>query len=160
MANAPFPPLSLANRVCSLEDRGDPLAAYERLGDEARAAIIDLLPDDFSFSGKRVLDFGCGAGRTLRHFLPEANGDAEFWGSDIDVPSIVWLRANLAPPLHPIINGVDPPLALDSGSLDLIWALSVFTHLTDNSLPWLAELHRALKPGGPDDRDLHGALQR
>ena len=148
MTDAPFPPLSLANRVCSLEDHGDPLAAYERLGAEARAAILDLLPRDYTFSGKRVLDFGCGAGRTLRHFLPEAVRDGEFWGSDIDVPSIGWLRANLAPPLHPIVNGADPPLALDGGSLDLVWALSVFTHLTDSSLPWLAELHRVLKPGG------------
>ena len=24
----------------------------------------------------------------------------------------------------------------------------MFTHLTDNSLPWLAELHRTLRPGG------------
>ena len=42
----------------------------------------------------------------------------------------------------------EPPLDFASGSFDLIWALSVFTHLTDNSLPWLAELHRTLRPGG------------
>jgi hypothetical protein len=24
----------------------------------------------------------------------------------------------------------------------------VFTHLTNNSIPWLLELHRVLKPGG------------
>jgi SAM-dependent methyltransferase len=41
-----------------------------------------------------------------------------------------------------------PPLELESASFDLIWSISVFTHLTDNSLPWLLELHRLLKPGG------------
>jgi SAM-dependent methyltransferase len=41
-----------------------------------------------------------------------------------------------------------PPLDLEPGSFDLIWSISVFTHLTDNSLPWLLELHRLLKPGG------------
>lgn len=145
--SAPLPPLPLANRVCSLEGWGDPLKAYDELGAEARAALIRLLPEDWSFAGKRVLDFGCGAGRTLRRFLTEAE-HAEFWGSDIDEASIAWLSANLSPPLQVLRNDPDPPLGLEDESFDLIWALSVFTHLTDNSLPWLLELHRLLAPGG------------
>jgi SAM-dependent methyltransferase len=31
---------------------------------------------------------------------------------------------------------------------DLVWALSVFTHLTDYWSDWLLELHRVLRPGG------------
>jgi SAM-dependent methyltransferase len=106
-----------------------------------------LLGDGWSFEGKRVLDFGCGAGRTLRQFIADAE-HAEFWGTDIDAASIEWLKENLSPPLHVCQNGADPPLGLEYGQFDLIWALSVFTHLTDNSLPWLLELHRLLKPGG------------
>jgi hypothetical protein len=70
--NAPYPPFEHANRVFSLEGWGDPFRAYERLGAETKAALLDLLPVDWSFEGKRVLDFGCGAGRTLPHFLGEA----------------------------------------------------------------------------------------
>jgi SAM-dependent methyltransferase len=147
VAPVPYPPLALANRVCSLENRGKPFAAYEKLGAEARAAITEMLPAGWSFDGKRVLDFGCGAGRTLRHFLTEAQA-GDFWGSDIDAPSIAWLQQNLCPPLQAMQNSTDPPLGLEHGTFDLIWALSVFTHLTDNSLPWLAELHALLKPGG------------
>ncbi len=147
-AEAPYPPLTLANRVCSLKQHHESLAAYERLGAEARGAIMALLPEGWSFAGKRALDFGCGAGRTLRQFLAEAEQGAEMWGSDIDGSSIAWLQANLCPPLHAVENGIDPPLGFDAASFDLIWALSVFTHLTDNSLPWLVELHRLLKPGG------------
>ena len=146
-AGAPIPPLGLANRVCSLAGWDDPVEAYDRLGAEARAALLDLLPEDWSFDGGRVLDFGCGAGRTLRHFLNEAQR-AELWGVDIDAPSIAWLEEKLSPPLHVMRNGADPPLGLEHGTFDLIWALSVFTHLTDNSLPWLVELHRLLKPDG------------
>jgi SAM-dependent methyltransferase len=146
-AAPPYPPLELANRVLSLEGWGEPFAAYERLGAETKAALIDLLPDDWSFEGKRMLDFGCGAGRTLRHFLPEARG-AEFWGADIDARSIAWLRENLCPPLHALLCGETPPLDLEAESVDFAWAISVFTHLTDQSLPWLLELHRLLKPGG------------
>jgi SAM-dependent methyltransferase len=145
--DVPYPPLELANRVCSLEGRGDPFVAYDQLGAEAKEALLRLLPQDWSFQDKRVLDFGCGAGRTLRQFLGVADG-AEFWGSDIDEPSTRWLSEHLSPPLRVIRNGNDPPIGLEYGTFDLIWALSVFTHLTDNSLPWLAELHSLLKPDG------------
>ena len=144
----PFPPLELANRVCSLENREDPFETYEQLGAEAKESICSMLPDDWSFESKRVLDFGCGAGRTLRHFLPEASSGADIWGSDIDLPSIDWLRTHLCPPFNAIHNASDPPLDHEKHSYDLIWALSVFTHLADNSLPWLVELHRLLKPDG------------
>ena len=56
---------------------------YQRLGPETKDAIVDLLPDDWSWEGKRVLDFGSGPGRTLRNFLDEAE-TAEVWGADID----------------------------------------------------------------------------
>jgi len=143
----PYPPLDLANRVLSLEGHGDPVRAYEELGAQTRAALVELLPAGWSFDGRRVLDFGCGAGRTLRHFLAEAER-AELWGVDIDAASIDWMRRHLSPPLHVRRGSRFPPLELESGSVDLAWAISVFTHLTDGSIPWLLELHRLLKPGG------------
>lgn len=143
----PYPPMSLANRVLSLEDADEPFKAYEEQGAETKIALLGMLPDDWSFDGKRVLDFGCGAGRTLRHFLPEA-ATGEFWGADIDSASIEWMQDALSPPLRTLRCDVAPPLGLDYGSLDLAWAISVFTHLTDQSIPWLLELHRLLKPGG------------
>lgn len=122
-------------------------ASWDAKGPETRRALLDLLPDDWSFEGKRVLDFGCGLGRTLRHFQSEAE-TGEFWGTDIDGACIETLEGTLAPPMHVMRCEVDPPLGLDYGSFDLAWAVSVFTHLTENSIPWLLELHRLLKPGG------------
>jgi SAM-dependent methyltransferase len=143
----PFPPFPLANRVLALDDRGDPYEVYERLGAETKRALLDLLPDNWSFDGKRVLDFGCGAGRTLRHFLTEAER-GDFWGADNHLESIRWLEKALCPPLHVRRSAALPPLGLEYDSLDLAWAISVFTHLTDSSSAWLLELHRLLKPGG------------
>lgn len=120
---------------------------YWRLGPETKTAIIDLLPDDWSFEGRRVLDFGCGPGRTLALFRDEAEV-AEIWGVDIDAESIGLLKTAHCPPLHAHQCGYAPPLDLGYGSFDLAWAISVFTHLTDNSIPWLLELHRLLRPGG------------
>ena len=144
----PFPPIELASRVFTVTGwTNDPFRAYEEIGAQTRRALVDLLPEDWSFEGKRVLDFGSGAGRTLRHFLNEAE-TAEFWGTDIDGPSMEWLDQNLCPPLHAWRSEMLPPLGLEHGSFDLIWAISVFTHLADTSLQWLLELHRLLKPGG------------
>jgi SAM-dependent methyltransferase len=133
--------------VFSLEGWGDPFKAYEEIGAETRGALLRLLPDDWSFEGKCVLDFGCGAGRTLRHFLAEAEA-GELWGADIDTASIAWLKKTFCPPLNAWRCTAGPPLGLEQGSFDLIWAISVFTHLTEASTPWLLELHRMLKPGG------------
>jgi SAM-dependent methyltransferase len=94
-----------------------------------------------------VLDFGCGAGRVLRHFLNEADV-GELHGCDIDEPSIRWLEENLSPPLHAFVNGESPPLPRPDGYFDLIWAASVFTHITDEWAEWLLEMHRLLADDG------------
>jgi SAM-dependent methyltransferase len=143
----PHPPFHLANRVASLEGFDEPFARYDRFGAESREAIMQILPEGFSFEGKRVLDFGCGAGRTLVHFLGEAE-IAEIWGCDIDRESIEWIRQHLEPPLHACACGTEPPLPFEDRSLDLVWAVSVFTHLTDAWSAWLLELKRALRPDG------------
>jgi SAM-dependent methyltransferase len=144
----PYPPFELVHRVFPVAEWSDPLRVYEEMGAQTKSALVGLLPDDWSFEEKRVLDFGCGAGRTLRHFLSEAE-QGEFWGADLDTASIDWLQENLCPPLHAWRAALGPPLGLEHGSFDLIWTISVFTHLgPSTSLSWLLELHRLLKPDG------------
>jgi SAM-dependent methyltransferase len=125
----------------------DPLETYELRGQAARRQIRSMLPSPWSFEGKRVLDFGSGAGRTLRHFLAEAES-AEFWACDTDEPSIAWLSEHLSPPVHPIHNDQLPPLPRPDGYFDLAYAVSVFTHLTKTWSSWLLELHRLLRDDG------------
>jgi SAM-dependent methyltransferase len=144
---APVPSPALTSRVGWLYDGPDGSRLFDQLGRASRKEIIELLPDDWDFRGKRVLDFGCGAGRILRHFLAEAE-DAEFWGCDVDSPSIRWLEAHLVPPLHVFQNGERPPLPLADASFDLVWAASVFTHLGSSWSAWMVELHRILAPDG------------
>jgi SAM-dependent methyltransferase len=141
----PIPPQDLAARVGPGEGSAV-VEAYEREGAAVRARIERCLPSDWSYDGKRVLDFGCGSARVLRHFLYEAE-QGEFWGCDIDAPSIAWINANLSPPLHCFQNAPEPPLALEDDYFDLIWATSVFTHIGHWS-SWLLEMHRILAPGG------------
>jgi SAM-dependent methyltransferase len=143
---APIPPVHLAVRAGPGEGE-DLVEAYLREGAAIRERIDRLLPTDWGWAGKRVLDFGCGSARVLRHFLREAE-QADFWGCDIDAQSIAWVSANLSPPLHVFHNAFAPPLPLHERSFDLVYATSVFTHIGDLWSDWLLELHRILAPGG------------
>jgi SAM-dependent methyltransferase len=145
-ARTPFPPLELANRVGSLADADDPDAFYDAVGRATKDAILSLLPIGWTFEGKRILDFGCGPGRTLRHFVREAQ-TCEFWACDIHRASVEWVQNNL-PPFRVFVNDEAPPMPLKSESFDLVYAVSVFTHLTETWSSWLLEMHRILAPGG------------
>jgi SAM-dependent methyltransferase len=101
---------------------------------------------DFA-NARRVLDFGCGCGRTIRWFL-HGGSTAEFHGVDVDPQAIDWCNTNL-PGAHFLANAPTPPLPYLSEYFDVIYCFSVFTHLNEPMQNiWLAELKRVLKPGG------------
>jgi SAM-dependent methyltransferase len=144
-AAPPLPPFELALRVG--HRRGHTHDDYLAVGRRLHDAILAALPEGYTLEGKRALDFGCGAGRTLRHFLDVADR-AAIWGCDIDRQSIAWLEANLCPPLRCFRNETSPPLDVEDGYFDLVWAMSVFTHIDAGWAEWLLELHRVLAPNG------------
>jgi SAM-dependent methyltransferase len=82
-----------------------------------------------------------------RHLL-EAARTGEVWGSDIDPACIDWNRAHLDPSLSFVVNGAAPPLCFEADTFDLVYALSVFTHIDRLWASWLVEMHRVLAPGG------------
>ncbi len=143
----PIPSGGLAWRVGCPQWARRPDRFYLKRGNDLRQAILAALPADWSFAGTRVLDFGCGAGRVLRHFAPEA-AIAQLWGCDVHEPSVDWMRRHLCPPLHAFHSGEAPPLDQPDASFDLVWALSVFYQITDQWSAWLAEIHRVLGDGG------------
>ena len=100
-----------------------------------------------------VLDFGCGCGRVIRHLrhLP-----AELHGCDTNPVAVDWCDENL-PFGRFAVNALESPLEYDAASFDLVYALSVFTHLPrDLQSWWMGELRRVLKPGGVLVVSLHG----
>lgn len=141
-----MPPVDLASRV-GVAAGADPMRFYLDEGARLRRLIDDLLPPDWRWDGKRVLDFGCGSARVLRHFALEA-ARADFMGCDIDAASIEWATGHLSPPFRFFRNELTPPLGLEPKRLNLITAMSVFTHITDGWADWLAEMHGLLAPDG------------
>jgi SAM-dependent methyltransferase len=96
------------------------LDAYLRAGREA----FDLL-NRYSDSPQRVLDFGCGHGRVLRHMVAEWP-DAEVWACDLDADAVEFCEKELG--ARGIVS-TEAPADLELPRFDLVWVGSVFTHL-------------------------------
>jgi SAM-dependent methyltransferase len=146
MPEPPLPPRRLRESAGRGPDGRASETYYVEYGRHARARLDELLLEGQSWS--RALDFGCGAGRVLRHFLDEAQR-AEVWGCDINADAIAWLRQHLTPPLRVFqVSEAERRLPQEDGFFDAIWAVSVFTHLTDDWADWMLELHRVLSEDG------------
>lgn len=140
----PLPPPRLRNRVAGTSDA----EAFVNVGRGMKKRMTHVLQSaGYEFSSfQNILDFGCGSGRLIRHFRDEAQ-HAAIYGSDIDEEAIVWCQRHL-PFAHTIVNGHAPPLPFADASFDLIFSVSIFTHLNEeHQHQWLADLARVAKPG-------------
>lgn len=149
----PLPPEALRRRVTGTED----VSWFLQSGSRAlRSLEVALARFGHVLDGMRILDFGCGPGRLLRHLLERE--DLSLLGADHHAPSRDWCRGQL-PGVTLLPCGLEPPLELEAGAVDLVVALSVFTHLPAAAqVPWLAELTRVLRRGGLLALSLHGTL--
>jgi SAM-dependent methyltransferase len=102
-----------------------------------------------------VLDFGCGCGRVLRHWRAVAG--PRIHGCDSNGKLVAWCQENLAF-ARCATNRPTPPLSYADGAFDLVYAVSVFTHLSEElQLAWMQELRRVLRPKGRLLITTHGA---
>lgn len=105
---------------------------------------------------RSVLDFGCGPGRVLPHLAAMAP-HAECSGCDVDATAIRW-AASAHPELSWAVSGFDPPLPFDAERFELVYSISVISHLDEQRADrWLAEIRRVLRPGGLALLSVHGA---
>jgi len=134
----PLPPRRLMVRVAGTADP----EWFLRSGRASYDAVVAHVPPD---GLRSVLDFGCGCGRVTRYW---AGFPGAIAGSDVSPEAVAWCRSNL-PFARFEVNDLAPPLRFADESFDLVYALSVFTHLTaDLQLAWRDDLRRALRPGG------------
>ncbi len=116
------------------------------------SALADLSLGWGSFP--RILDWGCGCGRVLRHFPREVL--PRLVGADIDTDNVEWCRRSFpAAEFHAV--PLLPPTSLPGDSFDLVIGISVFTHLREQPQhAWLAELSRITRSGGLLLMTIHG----
>lgn len=139
----PVPPIELWQGYAQTE------AGFLEFGREDVAMLLRTLEEAGAKTAAldRVLDFGCGAARVLR-FLPRNPGTSEFWGVDVNASMITWCQQHLSPPLFFATSTTAPHLPFEDNYFDLVYAFSVFTHISDLADAWLLELRRVLRKGG------------
>jgi len=92
-----------------------------------------------------ILDFGCGVARELLHFK-RYYPKARYFACDIDSTSVDYVTKNFGVDCYK--NEFEPPLRYDTSSMDMVYSVSTFSHLSPSDhLPWLRELLRVTKPG-------------
>jgi SAM-dependent methyltransferase len=140
-----IPPARLRFRVGEASDAQTFLNVGERTAADLEAAFRTA---DVTLGGSQtVLDFGCGCGRTLT-WLAKKHPEVTWHGCDVDSEAIAWCRENLRG-LTFSVNKPVPPLDVPPSTYDVLFGVSVFTHLSAEFQGlWRREFHRVLKPGG------------
>ncbi len=97
---------------------------------------------------KKILDWGCGPGRVIRHLPSVIGNGCEYFGTDYNKKSIDWCSKNL-PEIKFNKNSLEAILPYSDDFFDVIYGISIFTHLSEQlHYDWYNELFRVLKPNG------------
>lgn len=138
------------------ESRQPPTYLQERVGGSKDFAAIggNIATLILTYIGKykhlseaeRILDWGCGCGRVITQLMKFVLPD-RLHGCDIDSAAITWDRENIVGPTFTRVEPY-PPTNYASGFFDVVYGISVMTHLEEQTqLQWLQELKRICRPG-------------
>lgn len=149
--DGPIPPAGLRTRVGGASRR-----EFTAVGREGAAAILRAFDRvrDPSRSYPNWLDFGCGCGRVAR-WMQGARPVVGLTGVDVDAAQVRWAQRHL--PGEFAVMRPSPPLGFAPESFDVVYAISIFTHLDEREqFAWLGEFLRILRPGGLLIATTHG----
>lgn len=129
---------------------------FLKSGKLGQRCLVDVLKKNDIDMRKmnKVLDFGCGVGRVIRHFR-KLKGP-KFYGTDYNPLLIEWCRRKLKYADFSVNNAKDK-LKYGDNTFDFLYALSIFTHLPEPEQDfWINELARITRPGGYLFITVHG----
>lgn len=128
---------------------------------------------DFIRPKARILDVGCGCGKTARMLMTNQT-IAYYLGIDVIPQSIEWCRRFITPKAEGrfefrhldvysgeynpggTLRGDEVTFPVADGTIDVAFAASVFTHLLENDARhYLNEIGRVLRPGGTAVLSIH-----
>lgn len=122
---------------------------FIRQGTRMFGAIEKCITDHMGgspISELNVLDFGCGVGRVTlpfhhRHKQPRTV-------CDVDKDALAYV-ASAIPTINAVRTDYTPPTPFLDNAFDVVFAISVWTHLPEDlQMAWLGEIRRIVKPGG------------
>jgi len=139
----------LAESIASRSKIKNPNAPGFRASGEAATNVIAGYISRYARWGNiNVLDFGAGSGRVIIP-LAKLHPETSFDATDVDREAIEYIRLTAPSNVKAEFNPYDGPLAYRDDSLDVVYAISVWSHFPeDKGKYWLGEVRRVLKPGG------------
>ncbi len=121
---------------------------YYETGRETAEWLANHFKKYVELKDVKILDWGCGPGRVIRHLPDFAGANCKIYGTDYNERSIEWCKANLEL-INFNLNTLDAKLPYPNNFFDVIYGLSIFTHLSEKMhADWVGELMRLLKPNG------------
>jgi SAM-dependent methyltransferase len=125
-------------------------------GKETAQWIVDLATPFVDLQNATILDWGCGPARVVRHLKELIAGNCAVFGTDYNKKTIHWCKKNIENVVFEE-NDVNPPTVFDNEKFDLMYGISIFTHLSEeNHHLWFSELLRISKKGGVLILTTHG----
>jgi SAM-dependent methyltransferase len=105
---------------------------------------------------QEICDWGAGCGRVVQavhRIAPRSN----ITGIDIDRDNMEWCERSIPFATFAPIS-LFPPTPFSDASFDLLYGISVFTHLAKDAFEaWRDEIYRIIKPGGVVLVTIHGS---
>lgn len=139
-----FPSVEMQTNTTGLSAEAALRQAHAFYADVAHAADTVGVPLD---AQTRALDFGFGWGRISRVFMERLSA-RNIHGLDVD-PSFVEITRDLFGSDNFERCDAFPPTRHADASFDLVYAYSVFSHLSERAtLAWMSEFARITRPGG------------
>lgn len=110
--------------------------------------VANFLNKHIELKNKKILDWGCGPGRIIRHLPTVIGNGCEYYGTDYNSKTIDWCSKNIQN-IHFNNNTLEAKLPYPDNFFDAIYGISIFTHLSEQlHYSWYNELVRVLKPNG------------
>lgn len=111
--------------------------------------IAEIIHKEIMTDNIKILEWGCGPGRVIRHLKADLSyKNVELYGTDNNAESINWCSNNIKG-IKFFINKAQPPIHFEKNLFDCVYAISVFTHLSEvMHFEWIKEMKRVLKPNG------------
>lgn len=132
------------------ENYGSSIYEYRDSGDLTANAICAVIKNFWTNysddSSVRILDWGCASGRVLRFLDKYIKADT--YGCDINANHIHWCQKYLNHKAKFTQCTTLPHLPFADGYFDVIYGLSIFTHISELIDMWFMELKRVIAKNG------------
>jgi len=117
-------------------------------GKDTAEWVLEKIIKHKDLDNEKILDWGCGPGRVIRHMPEILKSNTKFYGTDYNAESINWCKQNIRNVAFNH-NNLQAELPYRNNYFDAIYGISIFTHLSkEMHFNWLQELSRVLKPKG------------